>query len=137
MAKILMAAAVMVALVTGCSFSEYSQTVDLEENIDDHRTGCEVDADKLLAEYKRYEANEYYFSFSATPEPTPTVSPVTDTELTTKIMLERVWENGCETGRRDAVGAEQATLMSLRDQMALFEERIAALEPTPTAAPTQ
>ena len=129
-------AVLVVLFAVGCSFSEYSQTVDLEENIDDHRTGCEVDADKLLAEYKRYEANEYYYpGFSATPEPTPTVSPVSDTELTTKIMLERVWENGCQTGRRDAVGAEQTTLMSLRDQMALFEERIAALEPTPVPTP--
>ena len=46
---------IVIALaLTACSFSEYSQTVDLEENIDDYRTGCDVDSDALLSEYKQW-----------------------------------------------------------------------------------
>lgn len=60
---------------------------------------------------------------------------MTDTEISTSVLLERIWEHGCQTGRRDAVGAEAATLMDLRDQLAIFEERLKALEITPTPTP--
>ena len=127
----------------GCSFSEYAQSESLTENIDDYRTGCEVDADSLIAGYKQYDANRYYIDLSfgvGEPDPTPTPSPIDDDELATKIMLERVWENGCKTGRRDAVGAERATLMGLRDQLDILEGRLSALEtptPVPTPSPTR
>lgn len=118
-------------ILAGCSFSEYAQSDQLAENIDDHRTGCEVDADGLLAGYKLYEANQFHFS-----GPTPTPRPVTDTEIAAAVLLEKVWENGCQTGRRDVVGAEEATLMGLKDQLRILGDRIAALEPTPTAIST-
>ena len=133
MKKALVLMAVVAGLMASCSFSEYSQSEKVMENIDDHRTGCEIDVDKLLAGYKQYEANRFYSpGYGDTPRPTPTPSPVDDSDLAIKVLLEQVWENGCQTGRRDAVGAEQATLMGLRDQLELFEARIAALEPTPT-----
>ena len=119
-----------------CSFNEYAQTENLTENIDDHRTGCEVGTDDLLAGYKQYDANEFYFEgFGPSPNPTNTPSPITDTELSTALLLEKVWENGCETGRRDVVGAEQASLMSLEDQLNVLSDRIDALY-TPTPVPT-
>ena len=138
MKKVLILMAVLASLtVAGCYFSEFSQSVELEENIDDYRTGCEIDADQLMEEYKQYDANRYYSpGYDETPRPTRTPSPITDTELTTSLMLERVWENGCSAGRRDAVGAEQATLMGLRDQLELLNQRLTALEPTPTPEPT-
>ena len=128
--------AALVATMMACDFSEYAQSEELAENIDDHRTGCEVDADELLAGYKQYEANQFYFSFGPTPEPTPTPGPVSDTDIAAAVLLERIWENGCTTGRRDVVGAEQATLMGLQDQLRILGDRIAALEPTPTPTPT-
>ena len=138
---ILALVAITASVLVGCSFSEYSQTVDLLENIDDYRTGCEIDTDKLMAGYKQYEANEYYYDTSfgqGTPSPTSTPSPISDAELTSRIMLETTWENGCLAGRRDVVGAEQATLLGLQDALALLAEKIAALEPTPvpTLEPT-
>ena len=126
--------AIMASVLAGCSFSEYSQTIDLPENIDDFRTGCEIDADKLMAGYKQYEANEYYFDTSfgqGTPSPTNTPSPIDQSDLSINVLLLETWQNGCEAGRRDAVGAEQATLMGLKDALALLAGRIAALEPTP------
>ncbi len=120
-----------------CSFSEYAQSEKLAENIDDHRTGCEVDTDALLAGYKQYDANRFYSSYDAERnEPTPTPGPVTDTEIAAVVLLEKVWENGCQTGRRDVVGAEEATLMGLKDQLRILGDRITALEPTPTPTPT-
>lgn len=126
--KHVVVAAVLGALaLIACSFSEYAQSEEIAENIDDHRTGCEVDADSLLAGYKQYEANSWHFGSG----PTPTPGPVTDEEIAAGVLLERVWENGCQTGRRDVVGAEEATLMSLKDQFRILGDRIAALEPTP------
>ncbi len=122
-------------VLAGCSFSEYAQSEELAENIDDHRTGCEVDTDALLAGYKQYEANRFHLSFGPTPEPTPTPGPVTDMEIAAVVLLEKVWENGCQTGRRDVVGAEEATLMGLKDQLRILGDRITALEPTPTPTP--
>ena len=121
------------ATLVACTFNEYAQTEKIAESIDDHRTGCEVDSDALLAGYKQYDANEFYYvGFGTTPEPTNTPSPVTDDELATALLLEKVWENGCQTGRRDTVGADQATLMGLRDKLALLEAEIDALAtPTP------
>ena len=115
-----------------CDFSQYAQHAELEANIDDVRTGCEIDAETLLAEYNQYDANQFHIS-----GPTKTPDPITDTEITTKLLLEMVWEHGCETGRRDAVGAEQATLMGLRDQLQVLKDRIDSLEEntTPTATP--
>ena len=142
LAKIGLAAllsAVAATALIACSFNKYAQTEKLTENIDEHRTGCEVDADMLMTGYKQYDANEFYRAGrEATPNPTNTPSPITNTELSTALLLEKVWENGCETGRRDAAGAEQATLMSLRDQFDLLSahlEAIATSTPTPTVAP--
>ena len=121
--------------LTACNFSEYVQTEKLteDENIDAVRTGCDIDREALTAGYKQYDANDYYYpGINPTPNPTPTPSPVDSTELATSILLEEVWEHGCETGRRDVVGADQATLMSIRDQLTALEQRIAQLEPTPT-----
>ena len=132
MRRLMLAIMVLTALTLGCSFSEYSQSAALPENIDDYRTGCEIDADRLIAGYNQYDANRFHFL-----GPTPTPDPITDRELTAKLQLEMVWENGCQAGRRDVVGAEQATIMNLRDQLRLFEERIAALELTPQPTPNK
>ena len=131
--------ALLTLLITACSFSEYVQTEKLTEaeNIDAYRTGCDIDREQLTAGYKQYDANQYYYpGISATPAPTPTPSPVDSTELATSILLEQAWEHGCQTGRRDVVGADQATLMSIRDQLTALDQRIALLEPTPVPTPT-
>ena len=132
------AIATMLLAVIACSFNEYAQSEKLIENIDSHRTGCEIDADNLMTGYKQYDANDYYFSSSfGTPEPTNTPSPITNTEIATAKLLETVWENGCLTGRRDAVGADQATLMGLQDRLDVLAAQINALaSPTPTPTPT-
>ena len=133
----LIAGLAAVVLAVGCSFSEYAQVTKLEDNVDDYRTGCEIDEDTLVEQYVQWEANQHYYpGFGLTPEPTPTPSPLRDSEVATKVFLAKVWENGCQAGRRDAAGAEQATLMGLRDQLDLLDVRIAALEPTPTPTPT-
>ena len=121
--------------LTACNFSEYVQTEKLTEgtNIDAVRTGCDIDREQLTAGYMQYDANQYYLpGYGATPEPTPTPSPIDSIDLATSILLEQVWEHGCQTGRRDVVGADQATLMSIRDQLNALDQRIAQLEPTPT-----
>ncbi len=129
MHKVLVFIVALGVIGAGCSFSQYSQTVKLDENIDTYRTGCEVNADVLLAEYKQYEANQYYTpGYGPTPRPTPVPKPVSDSDLTIKAMLEKVWENGCLTGRRDTVGAEQVEIMALRDQLTILDGRIAAME---------
>ena len=124
--------------VAGCSFSEFVQEEDVIENIDDYRTGCEIDTDALMAGYKQYQVNELHYDspFDDVVEPTPTPRPISDSELSTSSLLEKAWENGCQTGRRDATDAQQATLMSLRDQLEVLDARIAALEPTPTPTAT-
>ncbi|MDE2823050.1 MAG: hypothetical protein OXK79_06055, partial [Chloroflexota bacterium] len=114
----------------------FTQEKKIEENIDDYRTGCEVDAETLMTEYKLWEANRLAFL----GRPTPTPRPVTDTEVALQVFLERVWEHGCATGRRDVTGAKQTTLLELRDQLNLIDERLTKLEEaektTPTATPT-
>ena len=121
------------AILTGCDFDEYAQSEKLAENIDEHRTGCEVEADALLESYVHWDQMTYYHpGFGDTPEPTPTPRPIRSTEISAKVFMETVWEHGCATGRRDVVGAEQTTLMGLRDKLDILGEQIAALEPTPT-----
>ena len=122
------------ALIIGaCSFNEYAQDAEVLENIDDYRTGCEIDADTLMTGYKQYEANRFHVDFGfGTPEPTPTPGPITDSDIALSRLLETVWENGCLTGRADVVGKERATLMGLQDQLNLLAGRIEALEPTAT-----
>ncbi len=130
--------AISLVALAGCYFSEYAQEAELETNIDSVRTGCEIDTDTLMAEYKQYDANRLHFGRGETPTP----GPIDDNEFLTMALLEMVWKNGCETGRRDAVGAEQATLMGLRDQLQVLQDRIDGLEevatqtPTPIATPT-
>ena len=132
--KIAIGITVMALALVACSFSEYSQTIELDDNIDDYRTGCDVDSEVLLAAYMQWDANRWHFGGEGTPTPTP--DPVSDTELLTKIQLEKVWEHGCLTGRRDVAGAEQATLMGLQDQLDGLADELAALQPTVTPTPT-
>lgn len=127
-------AGLIMMMAMGCQFSEYAQAEKLTENIDEHRTGCEIDADKLLEGYKQWDANRW--SFSDDGDPTPTPAPVTDAEVAARVFLETIWEHGCATGRRDVVGAEQTTLMGLQDKLDILGEQIAALQPTPTPTPT-
>ena len=138
MKKVLLISMVLGVILVGCSFSEYSQTADLAENIDDdYRTGCEVDVDTLMAEYKQYEANQSYIDWSfgeGTPQPTPTPSPITASDRELSAGLIEAWKSGCIAGRTDVVGARQATIMGLKDELELLSERIAALEPTPAPA---
>ena len=129
--------ALALIVIVGCSFNEYAQSAELLDNIDEYRSGCQIDDEKLQTEWQQYDANElYYAGFGDTPNPTPTPSPLTESEIAQSLLLEKIWENGCMTGRADVVGAEQATLMGLKDELQLLEERIAALEPTPTPTPT-
>ena len=132
--RMLIVGSLVAALVTlaGCYFSQFAQEVKLEANIDQVRTGCEIDADLLMAAYKQYDANRLHFGRGPTPVP----EPIDDTELTTMILLEMVWENGCETGRRDAAGSEQASLMALRDQLGLLQDRFEAFEELRSETPT-
>ena len=127
--------AVLIVVTMGCSFSQFTQSEKLTENIDDYRTGCEVDAETLMTEYKQWEANRWHFD---PDDPTPTPSPIDDMEVALSAHLESVWEHGCATGRRDVVGAEQTTLKALRDQLNILDDRLTELEatPTPTATPT-
>lgn len=133
--KVLIGIVVLLVVAAGCQFSEFTQSEKIAENIDDYRTGCEVDAETLITKYKEWEAAQ---RFVRPGQPTPTPQPVSDTEVALSVFLERVWENGCETGRRDVVGAEQTTLKGLRDQLNLIDQRLTELEatPTPTATPT-
>ena len=131
-------------VVIGCNFSDYAQTERIAENIDDYRTGCEIDTEELMTGYKQYEANKFYYIGESvsdavaravgdvvpnrTPAPTATPSPITYHDIATSTLLEKVWENGCMTGRRDVIGESQATLSSLKDQLELLSDRILDLE---------
>lgn len=87
-----------------------------------------------MTEYKKWDANRY-----ARPgRPTPTPRPVSDTEVALQVFLERVWEHGCATGRRDVTGAKRTTLLELRDQLNLIDQRLTELEEAekPTPIPT-
>ena len=134
LAIVFTAVVVSTTLLLACSFHEYAQTENLTENIDEYRTGCEVDADTLFAGYLQYDANQFYSpGWGDTPEPTHTPGPATDTDISTALLLKTVWENGCQTGRRDTVGADQASLMKLRDQIDVLSKKIdALLTPTPS-----
>ena len=65
--------AVLIVVTMGCSFSQFTQSEKLTENIDDYRTGCEVDAETLMTEYKQWEANRWHFD---PDDSTPTPSPI-------------------------------------------------------------
>ena len=54
---VLIAGLAIVAAAVGCRFSEFAQSAYVIENIDDYRTGCEVDTATLMKEYKQHEAN--------------------------------------------------------------------------------
>ena len=133
--KVWIGIAVLLVVGAGCQFSEFTQSKKLAENIDDYRTGCEVDANTLMTEYKQWEANRWP---TLPGQPTPTPSPIDDYEVALSVQLEKVWEHGCATGRRDVVGAKQTTLKGLRDQLNVLEKRLTDLEKaeTPTATPT-
>ena len=62
MRKATLIVVLMTAILIGCNFSEYAQSEELAENIDDHRTGCEINADVLLTGYKQYDTNRLYFA---------------------------------------------------------------------------
>lgn len=141
--KMLVGLVALTLALAACDFSEYAQSENIVEDIDDYRTGCEINTDALLTGYKQYEANRFHVDTSfgrGEPDPTPTPGPTTSEDIATTELLEKAWENGCQTGRRDAAGAKQATIMSLRDALTLLEKRISELEleviPTPTATPT-
>ena len=135
MKRLMIIVAVLLVVAAGCSFSEFSQDRDIAENIDEYRTGCEVDSDTLMTDYKQWNANRHHYGGG----PTPTPSAIKDYEISISAHLETVWEHGCETGRRDTVGAEQTTLKGLRDQLNVLDNRLAALEEAEkaTATPTQ
>lgn len=132
MKAVLIVAAVLAMGLTACQFSEFTQSEKITENIDDYRTGCEVDTDTLMALYKQWDANRWQFS----PGPTPTPSPIDDHEVALSVQLEKIWEHGCETGRRDVAGAEQTTLKGLRDQLNVLDGRLSELEEAAKATPT-
>ncbi len=121
--RVAIAIACTLAVFTACDFHEYAQVESLGTDIDAYRTGCEVDSDTLLAGYLQYEANRFHYS-----GPTPTPGPATRTDLTIEQVLSDVWAHGCITGRRDALGAERATLAGIRDEIDLLEARLAELE---------
>lgn len=131
-ALIIVTAVLALGMTAACQFSEFSQSEKLTENVDDYRTGCELDTETLMADYKQWEANR----FTRPGTPTPTPKPVSDIDLVLSAHMEALWEHGCATGRRDVVGAEQTTLKSLRDQLNVIDSRLAALEATATPTPT-
>lgn len=111
----------LVTLTAACGFSEYAQTERLVENIDEHRIGCEIDDPvALLMGYKQWEANRWHHYDEGISEPTPTPDPVRDDEIVLMVMLEYVWEHGCDTGRR----------------VAELEHQLQQLSATPTPTPT-
>ena len=123
-----------VLFLIGCSFSEFAQTSDLENNIDSYRTGCLIDEADILVAYKEYESKQYDFTSSLGPLlpdfilPTPTPFPVTNEEFGQAMMLKQVWQSGCDAGRRDVVGAEQISLLQLKDMLKVLENRIIEIE---------
>ena len=132
-ALVIVTAVLAIGTAAACSFSEFSQSEKLTENVDNYRTGCEIDTDALMEDYKQWDANRWHFDDD---DPTPTPSPVDDVELVLSAHMEALWEHGCQTGRRDVVGAEQTTLKSLRDQLNVLDQRLTELEATPTPTPT-
>ena len=55
----------------------------------------------LTRMYVQYDQMELHFA-----GPTPTPRPITSTETEQAAQFKKLWEAGCETGRRDAVGRE-------------------------------
>lgn len=136
-ASVVILVVIVGSVVAGCSFDQFAQSSNLETRIDEYRTGCELDDDKLLSEYLQYDANEFYIpGFGDTPRPTPTPGPASGTDLQTQLMLTKVWEHGCQTGRQDVTGSETADWLALKDQLDVLATKVnQKLTPTPTTSP--
>ena len=131
-----MFAAVVFALtLTGCNFFEFIQsaTLDTDEGIDQYRTGCVIDEATLTRQYVQYDQMARHFRGA-----TPTPRPIRSAETEQAAQFKRLWEAGCETGRRDVVGREQATLLQLQDEITVLQQQLDQLTetPTPIATPT-
>ncbi len=121
----------LVVLSMACSFSQFAQSENVPERIDDYRTGCVLDSDKLLSEYLQYDANEFHFT-----GPTPTPGPASDSDLLAQRMLVEVWEHGCQTGRKDVTDPETADWLLLKDRLDVLNSKInERLTPTPVPTP--
>ncbi len=125
------AIAVLAAFSMACSFSQFAQSESVPERIDEYRTGCVLDSDKLLSEYLQYDANEFHFT-----GPTPTPGPASDSDLLAQRMLVEVWEHGCQTGRKDVTDPETADWLLLKDRLDVLNSKInERLTPTPVPTP--
>ena len=127
---------VMALVLVSCNFFEFVQhaKLDTDAGIDEHRTGCILDEVTLTRMYVQYDQMELHFA-----GPTPTPRPITSTETEQAAQFKKLWEAGCETGRRDAVGREQADLLSLQDEINVLQKKLdsiggAGATPTPTAS---
>lgn len=123
----------LAAVLTGCNFFEFIQhaKLDTDEGIDEYRTGCVIDEATLLRMYIQYDQMELHFT-----GPTPTPRPITSTETEQAAQFKLLWEAGCETGRRDVVGRDVATLMRLQDEITVLQQQLDRLAVTPTPTPT-
>ena len=129
-----MFAVVVFALtLTGCNFFEFIQSaaLDTDEGIDQYRTGCVIDEATLTRQYVQYDQMAFHFAGA-----TPTPRPITSTETEQAAQFKRLWEAGCETGRRDVVGREQATLLQLQDEITVLQQQLDQLTETPTPIAT-
>ncbi len=125
---------VLALAVAGCNFFEFVQSakLDTDEGIDQYRTGCVLDEATLTRLYVHYDQMELHFS----GRPTPTPRPIKASETEQAAQFKLLWEAGCETGRRDAVGREQADLLALQDRINVLQKQLDALSVTPTPTPT-
>ena len=130
---------VMALVLVSCNFFEFVQhaKLDTDAGIDAHRTGCILDEDTLTRMYVQYDQMEYHIS----GRPTPTPRPIKSSETEQAAQFKKLWEAGCETGRRDAVGREQADLLSLQDEINILQKKLDSISgaggtPTPGATPT-
>ena len=122
---------VLLALVlAGCDFFEFIQhaKLDTDEGIDKYRTGCIIDEETILREYVYFDQHEFHRA----GRPTPTPRPIRASETEQAAQFKLLWEAGCETGRRDAVGREQATIMELQDRINVLQQHLDQLASTPT-----
>ena len=128
---------VMALVLVSCNFFEFVQheKLDTDDGIDMYRTGCVLDEATLTRMYVQYDQMEYHSSRN----PTPTPRPITSSETEQAAQFKMMWESGCETGRRDVVGREQADLLSLQDEINVLQKKLdsiggAGATPTPTAS---
>ena len=126
---------VVALTLVGCNFFEFIQhaKLDTDEGIDQYRTGCIIDEATLTRMYVQYDQMELHFS-----GPTPTPRPIKSSETEQAAQFKKLWEAGCETGRRDAVGREQATILRLQDEINVLQKKLDTLSSneatsTPTA----